>query len=145
MTAAQKRKREKLEFIKGMYLSGSSREEIAAAAGYTVLTVGKYLGDLGLLHRQTSKEKTIDIIRLSDEGRKLDEISKAVGISIGTISRILGENGRGRRIDHGENEEPVGLITENTVFAVYKPNVYSWFDRRSGINYLDVTELISRR
>ena len=140
MTEAQKRKQEKMGTIREMYLSGSSREEIAEAAGYNVSTVSLYLSSMGLLHRPTKKEKENEIIRLSDGGKKLAEISREVGLAEGTVSRILRVNGRGRRTGSGK-KEPDGLIDENTVFAVNKPRIYFWNDSRSGKHYIDETEL----
>lgn len=142
VTEAQKRKQEKMGTIREMYLSGSSREEIAEAAGYNVSTVSLYLSSMGLLHRPTKKEKENEIIRLSDEGKKLSEISREVGLAEGTVSRILRVNGRGRRTGSGK-KEPDGLIDENTVFADNTPKIYCL--RYQGKDWMDITELVARR
>lgn len=140
MTQAQKKRQERIEVIREMYLSGTGRKEIAEAAGYTVRTVNIYLSSMGLLHRRPDEDKTDEIIRLSDSGKKLAEISMEVGLSEGRIGRILSENGRGRRMGSSK-KEPDGLIDENTVFAVYKPRISFLYDRRSGKRYIDETEL----
>lgn len=140
VTEAQKKKQEKMGTIREMYLSGSGRKEIAEAAGYTVRTVSLYLSSMGLLRRH--EDKTGEIIRLSDEGKKLAEISREVGLSEGYISSILSKNGRGRRMDRGD-KEPDGLIDENTVFADNTPRICCL--RYQGKDWMDITELIARR
>ena len=69
LTKAQRRKRENRELIRRMYLAGSSREEIAEAAGYAVGTVCEYLSDMGMLRRQDDGKRLEKMLRLHDEGK----------------------------------------------------------------------------
>ena len=96
LTKAQRRKRENRELIRRMYLAGSSREEIAEAAGYAVGTVCEYLSDMGMLRRQDDGKRLEKMLRLHDEGKSLKEIGAEVGLSIGRVSAVLGKNGRRR-------------------------------------------------
>ncbi len=59
LTKAQRRKRENRELIRRMYLAGSSREEIAEAAGYAVGTVCEYLSDMGMLRRRDDGKRLV--------------------------------------------------------------------------------------
>lgn len=146
MTKAQQRKQEGLDLISRMYLAGSSREEIAAASGYKIRTVGIYLSEMGLLHKDPEGSRQLEkIIRMWDDGRKLWEIRDATGLSEGRISQILAENGRRRRHlePYGIREtETEGMINEHTVFADDTPRIYRF--RIKGKEWIDITELFGR-
>lgn len=146
MTKAQRRKRENREIIRKMYLAGSSREEIAEAAGYKVQTVSEYLSDMGLLHRQDAGRKLQQILELHDEGKSLKEISAGVGLSMGRVSTVLCKNGRRRVTDYGlRDREPAGdsLISEYTIYA--DDTVRTYPCHYQGKNWIDMTEMLARR
>ena len=115
LTKAQRRKRENRELIRRMYLAGSSREEIAEAAGYAVGTVCEYLSDMGMLRRQDDGKRLEKMLRLHDEGKSLKEIGAEVGLSIGRVSAVLGKNGRRR----AEIAVPGDRCSDNTVPRIF--------------------------
>lgn len=146
LTKAQRRKRENRELIRRMYLAGSSREEIAEAAGYAVGTVCEYLSDMGMLRRQDDGKRLEKMLRLHDEGKSLKEIGGEVGLSIGRVSAVLVKNGRRRVTDYGARDrEPVedSLVSGDTIYADNTPKIYCY--RYQGKEWTDITELIARR
>lgn len=146
LTKAQRRKRENRELIRRMYLAGSSREEIAEAAGYAVGTVCEYLSDMGMLRRQDDRKRLEKMLRLHDEGKSLKEIGAEVGLSIGRVSAVLGKNGRRRVMDYGTRDrDPAedSLVSEDTIYADNTPKIYCY--RYQGKEWTDITELIARR
>lgn len=146
LTKAQRRKRENRELIRRMYLAGSSREEIAEAAGYAVGTVCEYLSDMGMLRRQDDGKRLEKMLRLHDEEKSLKEIGAEVGLSIGRVSAVLVKNGRRRVTDYGTRDrEPVedSLINENTIYADNTVRIYPY--HYWGKNWIDVTEQYARR
>lgn len=146
MTKAQRRKWENRELIRKMYLAGSSRKEIAEAAGYKVQTVSVYLSDMGLLHRQDADRRLQQILKLHDAGKSLKEISAEVGLSMGRVSTVLCKNGRRRVTDYGlRGREPVedSLISEDTIYADDTIRTYPCHYQEK--NWIDMTEMLARR
>lgn len=115
MTAAQRRKAENMKVIKEMHLAGKSREEIAAAVGYKVSSVGSYLSNMGLIVTDNCENHIEQIGKWWEAGRTLKYISEKTGYSQTRISKVLRKYGYKQKKRFGVNEPE--LVNENTVFA----------------------------